>query len=53
LLEQNNAGKIGGGIVGGAAFHAITGGAAAVPHAVATLLGVAGGVVVGDNLDKK
>ena len=50
---QENAGKIGGGILGGAAMHALTGGASSAWQAAATSAGVGGGAYVGDKLDKK
>lgn len=50
---QDNAGKIGGGIVGGAVMHALTGGASTAWQAAATIGGVGAGAVVGGKLDKK
>lgn len=50
---QENAGKIGGAVVGGVAMHALTGGASTAWHAIGTAVGVGGGVYVGDKLDKK
>ncbi|MDO8492754.1 MAG: hypothetical protein Q7S34_03890 [bacterium] len=51
-LNPVGAGTVGGGIVGGVAMHALTGGASTAWQVIGTAAGVGAGAVVGNKVDK-